>query len=1033
MRFSDTPLDRPVATLMLLVCLTVLGGVAVTRLSVGFMPNVDEPEIDISVPFPGSHPLEALRQVIQPIEEEVATVPGIKRMFGFTNSGFASVEAQFEWGTDLEIKKAEIRDAVERARPKLPQGIGHIRVEGDSSGPSAEIIGGRIAADRDLSESWALLDRKIRKPLERIRGVARVNLYGVDPQEVRIDLDLAAVRRHNLEVGDLIERLNAANLDLDLGAIRGEVLRYDVRTAAKFRDVETIRRLALGVEGLRLRDVADVNLREPALLRGRHLNRKFAIGFDVFKEPAANTVETVRRIEERIAAFAADPELKGIEILIWQNQAEEILQSLTGLRNAGIFGGLLALVVLFLFLRRVATTLVVAVAIPFSILVTCGAMFLIGLEFNVLTMLGLMLGVGMLVDNAVVVIENIYRLQAQGMPPRESARQGARQVALAVLAATATTIIVWSWLFVSEPNEMQIYIGQVALVICLAVTCSLLISLTFIPMAAARFAPRGRLTQGILLDWLVPRYRALLAWTLSHSSRRVVTLGGLFALAASAGIPIALIEKTGEPSVQSRDVLIVYEVHDASTRDVLEGHVNTVEDWLEAGREDLGITDIYSWYSEDANSAQTRVYLPRGSATERAYGSLKRKLKAGLPVIPGVDLEVGRQRGRHQGPRQGGRVRIALHGDDPEFLESLATDVEVRFRDLDHVNEVFGPSIVGKREIRILIDPARARALGVSPRRVAETVGFIFRGRRLSRFQGARGEIELIVGLHETLRPGIAALHDLAIPSEGGEFLALSSVAEIVVARTPQGIQRLDRKTTSRVTVQFDDEATTTKAMRGEMGEIMDALILPDGYTWDWGRQMHDDDEALGVMLRGVLISLLVVVLLMAALFESFTQPLAILITLPLALFGAFWTLWLFGFTFEILGFIGVIILIGVVVNNGIVMVDHVNALRREGMDRNAALIQGCGDRLRPVLMTVITTVVGLIPLATSQFTVAGVFIQTLAVAMIGGLTSSTVFTLVALPVWYTTVEDIGALLASTLPGRRAKTADDPLTVDQLV
>ncbi len=1017
----DLPLDRPVSIVMLLVCLTVLGVVAVTEIPISFLPTINEPEIDIGVPNPGSHPLENLRQVVQPIEEEVASIPGVRNIYSSAGIGSANVSVRFDWGVDVPLKKIEVREAVDRARDQLPSTIGHIKVEGDTDGGQAQVIGGRISAVQDLSESWDLLDRRIRRPLERIKGVASVNLYGVDRQELRIDLELEAMRAHNIPIEHLIGAVNAANLDLDLGVVRTTQLRYDVRTDGRFRDLETVRRLSIA-PGVTLADLADVSVREPTLRRGRHLNRKFAIGFDVFKEAGANTVETVARITDRIDEIRADPQLQGIDVVFWDNQADEILGSLRGLRNAGIYGGCLALVVLFLFLRRVATTAIVAVAIPFSILVTCGGMYLIGLDFNVLTMLGLMLGVGMLVDNAVVVIENIYRLQAKGMTPRDAAREGLKQVSMAVLAATATTVIVWSWLFVTEPDTMKILIGQVALVICLAVACSLLISVTFIPFAAARFAPQGDLSPGFVMRRLLPAYRAVLRWTLRH---RVVTLVGLILLAASSAYPIGVIEKSGEPRHQTRDVLILYQVHDASTVDVLEGYVNIVEDWVDANRERLGVTDLYSWYSEENNSCQTRVYLPPRQATEARFKKLQKELMEGLPVIPGVKLEIGDHRGHHRGPRSGGFVSVSVHGEDPEYLEELALGVEQRLFPLDHVTEVYGPTITGREELRVHIEPERARVSGLTPEEIARAIGFTFRGQNLRRFPGPNGEIEMLVGLHETVKPGVAALVDLPIPTRDGRTVALLTVADVERARTPNHIGREQRRTTQRVTVQFDDEATTTAEMRELVAAEMAQVRFPDGYRWDWGQRDHEQDDALGVMLFGVGVSMIVVVLLMMALFESVTQPFAILITLPLALVGAFWGLWAFGFVFEILAFIGVIILIGVVVNNGIVMVDHVNQLRRKGVDRSTAVVEGCGDRLRPVLMTVITTIVGLIPLAISSFTVAGVYIQSLAVAMICGLASSTIFTLVGLPVWYSAVEDFGAIIAGLFPRRRASLAGE--------
>jgi HAE1 family hydrophobic/amphiphilic exporter-1 len=280
------------------------------------------------------------------------------------------------------------------------------------------------------------------------------------------------------------------------------------------------------------------------------------------------------------------------------------------------------------------------------------------------------------------------------------------------------------------------------------------------------------------------------------------------------------------------------------------------------------------------------------------------------------------------------------------------------------------------------------------------------------------------MGLPEENQPGMAALADLPIPIPGGdegETVKLSAVAQIVEARTPPDIVRIDRKTTRWVTVEFDEDAVTTEVARQRVEERMAGLRLPDGYAWDWGRHWHDENESLKVMGRGIAISLIVVLLLMAALFESFSQPLAILITLPLAFFGAIWAIWLLGFQFDPMVLIGSIILIGIVVNNGIVMVDHVNSLRREGKERVEALIEGCGDRLRPVLMTVITTVCGLAPLSISQFTVAGVFVDSMAVTMIGGLISSTIFTLIALPVWYTTIEDVASVAARTLPHWQGK------------
>jgi len=1018
MKLTDIPLDRPVATLMLLLSLTVLGTVAVFLLPLDFMPVVKEPEIDIQIPFPGAHPLEALREVVKPIEEEIATIPDVKRMLANTSAGQASMEVMFDWGVDIDIKKMEVREAVDRARPLLPDTLGHISIRGDTDGGSAQVLAGRISAERNLSESWDLLDRRIRRPLERIKGVARVDLYGVEQQQVRIDLDLDALKRHGIDAGEVLSTVNAANQDVDAGVIRGDVVRYEVRTLTRFQSAEEIAALRVGHDGLRIADVAVVEMREPRLDYGRHLDRSFAVGIDVYKEPSANTIEVVDKALDRIEEIKADPQLEGIKLLIWENQGEAIRNSLSGLRNAGIYGGIMAIFILHFFLRRVRTTLIVATAIPFSLLVTCGAMYALGSQFNVLTLLGLMLGVGMLVDNAVVVIENIHRYEGMGNPAPLAARLGSRQVALAVVASTATSIFVWSWLFVSERNTMVIMMGEVALTICLAVACSLLISLTFIPLAAARFAPAEEPRPGIVVRKVVPAYRRLLDWTLDH---RLLTLICLFVVAGSAAWPLMKIEKSGNMPQQTREVSIFAQVHDDVSKDVLEGYVDQVEEWVFSRKEELGFDSVYSWYTEHG-FCMTRVYLPEGEANPESIEHLRAQLRVGLPEIAGVKLEVGDRDNwwRHGGGQDRRMVSVSLHGEEPEYLEELSMEVEERMRGLDHLEEVWGPSIHGTKELRLMVDADTAHALDVSPRDVADAVGFAFRGRRLRRFQGPDGEVEMVLGLPEEAQPGIDALADLPIPNGSGGYVPLSSVAEITIARTPERIHRENRQTTQRVTAQFNKDAVTTDEARLLVEERMRGFTVPEGYSWDFGQWGHDRDEALGTMFRGVVLSLVAVILLMAALFESFTQPFAILITLFLAFFGAFWSLWLGGFDLNPIAFMGIIILIGIVVNNGIVLVDHVNSLRVAGVERRQALIEGCGDRLRPVVMTAITTIFGLIPLVVARATVAGAYIDSIAVVVIGGLATSTFFTLLALPVWYTTLEDIGSAVLSALPIRNA-------------
>jgi HAE1 family hydrophobic/amphiphilic exporter-1 len=466
-------------------------------------------------------------------------------------------------------------------------------------------------------------------------------------------------------------------------------------------------------------------------------------------------------------------------------------------------------------------------------------------------------------------------------------------------------------------------------------------------------------------------------------------------------------------------------VYDRTSKEVMESYATEVERWLDGKREALGIENTYSWFSE-GQGAMTRAYLPKGTPRE-AIERLREELKKDLPVIPGVTLDVGDRNWwqRREGDER--VVNVALHGDDPEYLLILALMAEERLASVEDAVDVMGPSLAGQKELRLLVDGDRARSLGLTPEDVSRVVGGTFRERRLRRFRGEGREMEVVMRVPERLLYGVAALQALPIPVEHGT-VPLSSVAELQVGRTPPWIHRSDRMTTQMVGVKFDRSVTTDEG-KARVEKVMKSFELPPGYSWDWGRWGEEHDEALGVMLQGVLLSLVLVVLLMAACFESLLQPLAIVITLPLAFFGAFWALWALGYDLDVVAFMGVIILIGVVVNNGIVMVDHVNQLRAKGLSRDAALLQGCSDRFRPVLMTALTTLVGLVPLALSSATVAQVYIDSLAVAVIGGLTTSTIFTLLALPVWQSAIEDLGAFLVRLLP-RRVLAAPSVATPD---
>ena len=489
MTLPDLAIKRPVTTIMVLLSLLTLGLVALVRMPLAFMPDIQEPELFVRVDYPTASPEQVEQMIVRPLEDALGSVKGLKDMWARCGDDGARMRLGFDWGADLHLARVEVWERIDRIRRDLPEDIGDIVVSRSWGGGAEEqpILEGRLSSKRDLSESYDLLERKIIRPLERVPGVANVSLDGVNPREVRINLRPADLERHDVDVREVARLLRTANFDQSLGRIDNREQTWSLRTVGAFRDVDDIAGLPLRADGLRLRDVADVTYTEPPLEYGRHLDGDFAIGVAVSQESKANTVAVCAELEERIAAMGEDPELEGVSFITWFSQGREITKALRDLAFTGVFGTLLASLVLFVFLRRLASTLAAVLCIPLSLVVALGVTWATGGTLNTLVLLGLIVGVGMLVDNAVVIMENIFRHREQGMARRAAARRGAREVTVAVTAATLTSVIVMLPLVFNKPTEMNLILRELGLTVVLTLLASLFVSQTLVPLAMTRF------------------------------------------------------------------------------------------------------------------------------------------------------------------------------------------------------------------------------------------------------------------------------------------------------------------------------------------------------------------------------------------------------------------------------------------------------------------------------------------------------------------------------------------------------------------
>ncbi|MEM7583649.1 MAG: efflux RND transporter permease subunit [Acidobacteriota bacterium] len=991
MSLPSLAVRRPITTAMLLLSVLLFGSIALDRLPVAFLPAIDFPFIGVEIPFTNTNPTQIEREITKPVEETLATLSGIKRLTSESTADGARVFMQFDWGNDLDILRMQVSEKMDQIKPELPAEIGEIMIFSFNS-QDIPVVEARLSAEKvDLSENYQLLEARVLNRIRRIPGVARVDLDGVEPREIFVELVLDKIREHGVEVDQLIELLQGASANLVLGQVDSGGLRYTARALGSFDTVQELREVVINDRGLRLGDVAEVSYEEPPIRYGRHLNLKDAIALIVFKESTANTVDVVRSVMSVIETdIAQDPLLDGVNLFVWDNQADEITSALNGLTRAGAIGALFAIVVLYFFLRRFGATLIVSLSIPFSIIAACGIMYFMGKTLNVLSMMGLMLGVGMLVDNAIVVLESIDRKRRQEPDPRTASLAGARNVSMAVIASTATSLIVFLPLIVGSKSELTTWLGEVGIAIALSLVCSLFSSLTLIPLMTGRFLPAGKSRPIPLITAMEDRYVKLLDWTLRH---RWATAGLVLAVVGITIAPFQLewVETNQFSGQVNKRLYLDYDFTEFTYKSEAEDAVDIVEAAIYPRLAEFETASLYSFYT--SNDAGTTFTLARKDMDNKEIKALRAKIREALPEIPGVELAFSEDE-----DAGGGSTFFAVNifGQDSGVLAKLADETQRRLETIDGIQDVTSTLGRSRKEIQVSIDREKAARLGLTARDVANTFSFTLGSFRLPRFNDGDREVETWLGLRLQDRQDLADLKKIPFRNIEGRPLTLGDIATFDVVDKPEEIDRENRKV--RVAVRATYEGENWDEVREEIAGLMDNFNMPGGYSWSWNQRILEQDTQGQQMGVNFLLALVLVYLVMASLFESLAQPFAILSAIFFALPGAAWLLAATDTPFNLMSQIGLLILMGIVVNNGIVLLDHMNQLRKGGLSTHDAILQAGRDRMRAILMTACTTIIGLAPLALGGSRVGGLFYYPLAITVMGGLISSAILTLVILP-----------------------------------
>jgi len=1046
---------RPVASLMIVLAMLILGGVSLTRMPIALLPDLNFPAAVVITSYENVGPQEVEALVTRPIEEAMATVRNVRRVTSTSSPGSSTVVVQFNWGTDMDFAALEMRERLDLIREALPDGVGRPQVF--RFDPSLEaMFQFNVGGMEDLASLRQFVEDRIKNRLERIEGVAQVNIMGGMEREIRVEIDQSRLDAWGLSVDTVRQALAAGNLTLPVGRVTTQGRELNIRTVGEFTDLDQIRNTVVyaGPAGVvRVSDVARVVDGYGEQLMTSRLNGQPSVAVTIQREAQANTVVVSDRILAELERLRAEfPELTFQ--VVW-DEAQFIRLSIRAVVESAVQGALIAMAVLFLFLRSLGATLIIGASIPVAGLAAMFFLYLSDVTLNMLSLGGIALGVGMLVDNAIVSLENIFRHRQMGKPPEQAATEGADEVGLALGASTLTTVAVFLPVVFVGGIAAELF-TDLSLAVAISLLMSLVVAVTFVPMVAARVrmripagvngdgtgedgaaagavgegagataggGPGGRGVRRGVFDRARDGYARLLRWVLGRRWVAVVVIAVFVAsglvLAPGLGQEFLPVTDTGEISLRVR---MPY----GTVREQTDAVVRRIEEFVATLPE---VDTVFSSVgSRDGSGNETGVMLvslversQRQRSTEEIV-ELIRQFGAGFPE---AEVRVAMQN-PYTGSGEGGGAPVVLRllGHDLDELRDVAEAVAARVAQVPGTRDVEVSTRAGRPELQVIVDRERAARYGLTVAQIASSLRTAVDGAVATRYRPAGGstEVDVRVQLAKEWRENLGALERLLISSPLGFNVPLYDVARLVPGTAPISINREDQTRVVSVYAHLVDR--DLGSVVADITRELEAMALPSGVEWAFGGDTMEMEEAFASLGLALILAVVLIYMIMAAQFESLMHPLVIMFTVPLGFVGVVWGLKLTGRPLSVPALIGIIMLAGIAVNNGIVMIDYVNQLRRKGMDRLTALVTGCPTRLRPVAMTTLTTVLGMIPLALSRG--EGSELQApIAIAVISGLSTSTLLTLGFVPVAYSLADDVGQWLVRVFAGlRRGRPAE---------
>lgn len=1055
MSLAETAVRRPVATTMICLVVIVLGSIAFTRLPIDLLPEVSYPSLTVSTSYQNVGPQEVEELITRPMEEAMAAISGVEEIVSTSSEGQSSVRIAFTWGTNLDEAANEVRARIDRVKGRLPEDADPPTVFKFDLDAFPILFLGVSSKAYDEVDLREFVDLQVKYRLERVPGVAAVDLRGGLNRQMQVNLNRDKLLSLGLSADRITSILRQENLNRPAGKIEEGNSNIYLRTVGEFEKVEDIGAIVIAVrdgQPVYLRDIAEVKEGVEEVVNIVRINGEPGMFLAVNKQSGSNTVEVAKGVQKEVERINADfAELNIVPII---DTSQYIKNSISNVRNSAILGGLLAIVILFFFLRSGRSTLVIATAIPISVVATFAPIYFTGFTLNIMTFGGLALGVGMLVDNAVVVLENIYRRREQGDTAHVSSVIGTKEVAGAITASTITTMAVFLPVVFMEGISSVMY-TQLAVVVAFSLFASLAVALTLIPMLSARLLARGeaeagqvaapakaRWYDGIstfslrLMTRLEDFYRDRVKWALEN---RLIVVSSAVALLLLSLMLLPSIGSELMPKTDEGEVRVDVEMDVNARLEVLDQTFLAIERIVRAEVPEMTnmITNLGSggWRGA-SNRGNTRIALGPMSERTRTSAEIADDLRGKLVNIPGARITTREGSGLFLlriafGGGNNDNMSLELRGHDLDRGYEIAAQLEEAVKTIPGITDVRIGRDRARPERAIRIDRERIARLGLNMSQVATIIETNISGSRATVLRRSGREYDVVVRLDQPYREFLTDIDAISLVSTSGESVPLRSVVDVEFARGPMAIDRKDQE--RFISINANVAGRDMGSVAGDIRQVVRQLDIPEQFAVVVGGEYEEQQKAQRQLMIAILLALMLVYMIMAAQFENLLDPFVVMFSIPLALIGVLFTMWITGTTFNIQSYIGIVMLAGIVVNNAIVLVDYINLMRREhGWELHAAVIESGKRRLRPILMTTLTTLLGLLPLAIG-FGEGAEVQAAMARVVIGGLLVSTLITLLFIPVLYTTFAEWQTQLAARRQGKRLAAAGSPVPAGVVV